>query len=176
MNNYDLGRAIAQAGDLIWEKNGRALTDWERRMRTARTDVWIPAFGDVYRLHLTPMAMREVEQPTGLARIHATVLAGVDSYITNPASSTQVSAVVRLGLIGGGLAVVNGQQQSVTADDVRALMERLADMPLAETWRLARAVLDAVIMGRPATAEEQAVFAVPAARPIAPQWAMGYQV
>lgn len=59
-----------------------------------------------------------------------------------------VIETVRLGLIGGGRAIINGQEVKVTTADVRRLMENyVMNEPLVEAWQVAVAVLGAVIVG-----------------------------
>lgn len=55
---------------------------------------------------------------------------------------------IRLGLIGGGLGVVNGQEVKVNAITANKLVQRYChEMPLRDSWSIAAMILDARING-----------------------------
>jgi hypothetical protein len=168
-----------ESGVALWREDGRPLTAWEQGMRTSRTDVWVPAFGAVYRLALAYPVIFEAERSLSLWRILASCDAGPQPVATvgkkPPATLADARSVVRLALIGGRMAVVDGQQRAVTPSDADHIIDQLTAMPVSETWRLAKTVLSAVLEGRPATAEEQASFSIPAGPPIIPTWALEYR-
>lgn len=55
---------------------------------------------------------------------------------------------VRLGLVGGGKGLVNGQEVNVSALRARELVEAYCHCaPIVETWKVAKAILFAVVEG-----------------------------
>lgn len=121
-------------------------------------------FGDgVYLFALRLPEIKELQRlcDAGLFTIYGRVLAGRNKLIDPAGNEIVVTAAhqgaafvedvyetVRLGLIGGGRGLVNGQEVKVDALRARQLMETYVyGKPVKPTWDLAAATLYALIEG-----------------------------
>lgn len=141
-----------------------------------RVDLWANIFDGQYRLLLTPHLMRELEQkcgyvdhrgdyhPQGIMALYGQVAKGryeldgktVGFTVEGQTSVLTCHEVVRLALIGGGLAVVNGQ--TIKIDPQRAgqlVANYLVHGPAEAAWDLAYIILHTRMVGRAPSPEEE---------------------
>ncbi|OQW44358.1 MAG: hypothetical protein A4S16_03460 [Proteobacteria bacterium SG_bin6] len=140
-----------------------------------RIDVWTEAFGGAFRLFLSLPLMRDVERSFGsIFKLYGGLppMSGGPAPVRGPSTSIAAGrGIVFAALVGGGVGVIGGQRVEVTSNVAQALMVALEREPIAETWRLARAALEARIEGREATAEERAQPVDCFGAPVIPAWA-----
>lgn len=155
--------------------------------RTKRTDGWIKAFDGTYRFFLDVRQIAELERQTGFTdkdgnkrpgsifQVYDRVSKGRYEMDGQPiglasegaATLTDCRETVRLALIGGGHAVVAGEQVKVNPTRAMELVETyLADAPLYESWTLAFMILDATIHGREQEPHEAGTHSRVAAYPV----------
>jgi hypothetical protein len=136
---------------------------------TLRIDMWADIFDGKYRLLLTMPMLRELEQqcgyvdhrgefhPQGTLAIYGQVSAGryelegksVGFAVEGRTSVRVCQEVVRLALIGGGLAVVNGETVNVRPQRAKELVENyLVPAPAEASWDLAYLILHTRVVGR----------------------------
>lgn len=106
-------------------------------------EVWLE-FGDgryLFKLKLKQIAELQEKSNAGIGSIYARVELG-DYWIAD------LNESIRLGLIGGGLGIVNEEEVVVSASQALKLCERyVEELPLSERWILAQAILRASVMG-----------------------------
>lgn len=143
---------------------------------TLRVDLWAHIFDGQYRLLLTPPMMRELEQqcgyldhrgeyhPQGILALYGQVAKGryelegksVGFAVEGKASLLTCHNVVRLALIGGGLAVVDGEAVNIRPNRAKELIEHyLVPAPAEEAWDLAYMILHTRMVGRAPSPEEE---------------------
>ncbi len=136
---------------------------------TLRIDLWADIFDGKYRLLLTMPMLRELEQqcgyvdhrgefhPLGTLAIYGQVSAGryelegksVGFAVEGRTSVRVCQEVVRLALIGGGLAVVDGETVNVRPQRAKELVENyLVPAPAEASWDLAYMILHTRVVGR----------------------------
>jgi hypothetical protein len=141
-----------------------------------RVDLTVPFADGLYRFLLTPKEMEELQllcgsldrsgnrQPVGIFAIYGRLSRGrlvmengdIDwnnlsmmDAIQGEALVADCAQVIRLGLIGGDKAVVDGQEQRVPPARARQLVDQyVLGRPIEEAWTLAFAILGARIGGR----------------------------
>lgn len=101
-------------------------------------------FGNgVYKFHLRTPQMKELEGFTGVG-----IGAIYKRVVTGAYYATDISQLVRLGLVGGGSGVVGSDDVLVTdrmaADLVATYLEA---MPMADRWAIASACIAAAMIG-----------------------------
>lgn len=155
--------------------NGMTVTVTKPDYPSTRVDTWAQCFDGAYRLSLAGKHGRELERLIGpLGQAWARVRAPMNE---GGASLAECLETVRLALIGGGMAVVNGEERRIGPGDAAALIDRhLADAPLDDARGIAAVALEAVIMGRKATPEERAAAVASGGAPsdypvLVPAWA-----
>lgn len=133
---------------------------------TVRVDLWLREFDGTYRFALPMPQMTELERQCGdrgIFAIYGGLAAGryrldgqpVNAPHEGQGGSRDVFETVRLGLIGGGVGVVNGEQIKVTPQIAADLVDTyLRPAPMERAWNIAFAILDARINGRGATEQE----------------------
>lgn len=141
----------------------------ENKPERPQSGAWLRADDGAYRLLLSAPQIRELEQrfaepragghrPKPFSRIHAdlgTSSADARAYASatgNTPAATVGECVdaIRLALIGGGMAVIDGRV--VTIDGTRAdrfVQQHLLNRPLEHARRLASTILAWTIMGPP---------------------------
>ena len=116
-------------------------------------------YGDgeyLFDLKLPQLAELQEKRGTGVFKIYGRVLAG--RYLLDGASlalpaegeafAEDLFETIRLGLIGGGEGVVDGQAVAVSALTAKLLVERYShSAPLREAWATAAAILGARVEG-----------------------------
>jgi hypothetical protein len=118
----------------------------------------LPFADGCYRFDLKLPQIFELQEKTGkgLFAIYAEVMAGRgyigDDPVGNPfeamADYRCVREIIRLGLIGGGSGMVDGEEVEVGPNTARTLVERYIDpRPLTEGWDLASAIIHARVVG-----------------------------
>lgn len=115
------------------------------------------ADGDyLFDLKLPQLAELQRIRDAGIFKIYGRVLKGRYMLGDNPVAVPEDGEVyaedlietIRLGLIGGGKGMVNGQEVSVPALRARSLVETYCHpAPLREIWAIAAAILAARIEG-----------------------------
>lgn len=168
---------VGDGAAATWREDGRPLTAWEQRMRTTRTDLWLPIGGAVYRLAMGMQQHGELEAAMGTG---SGMLWGSLNHVDGPDDNARQPAgnyihALRLALIGGAQGVRDGQPFAVTPTVAASVVDALAAGPFAAIVRIVRAHLAVLGHGRPATAEEIATFSIPAGPPIIPAWALEYR-
>lgn len=155
--------------------NGMTVTVTKPDYPGTRVDVWARCFDGAYRLSLAGKHGRELEQLIGpLGQAWARVRAPMNE---GGASLAECLETVRLALIGGGMAVVDGEERRIGPSEAAVLIDcHLTDAPLDDARRIAAAALEAVIMGRKATPEERDAAIASARAPseypvLVPAWA-----
>lgn len=124
------------------------------------------AFADgTYRFALGLAEIHELQTKckVGIGGLYARVLQGRvadDVTVGHPAYAAyhidDLVETVRQGLIGGGQALVNGQEVKVGSLRANELVERyLLPLPLMEQWNLAAAILHAKVDGYEDPAEKK---------------------
>lgn len=154
------------AGDRIG-----ALGD-DRTPRLPRAGTWLKAFDGAYRLLLTSPQITEMEERfarqdrhgtkylKSFQRIHAELCGGWNDLEDHPfpvatnirptATLAECVEAVRLALIGGGMAVVDGELIAIDAARAeRILQDHLLDRPIEHARRLASTIVAWTIMGPP---------------------------
>jgi hypothetical protein len=173
------GHVIGDGNTAVWSATGDLLSPCEQRMRTKRTDVWVPIGAAVYRLALPFAQLCELERgmDTGVGRIFGQLAVKPGDDASPPRGPLEhVIALMRLSILGGGVGVRNGEVFRVSPAVALQVADALALGPVDHLVRLARLISDAVQMGRPATPEEIAAFTIPANPiPIIPAWALEYR-
>lgn len=82
------------------------------------------------------------------------------------AAAEDLFETIRLGLIGGGRGLVDGQEVEVTPLTAKTLVERYChSRPLKESWSVAAAILSARIEGYSPKKEEPAPAPAPEEKP-----------
>jgi hypothetical protein len=116
-------------------------------------------YGDgeyLFDLKLPQLAELQEKRGAGVFKIYGRVLAG--RYLLNgetiglpaegEAFAEDLFETIRLGLIGGGEGLVDGQKVSVSALTAKMLVERYSyNAPLRESWAAAAAILGARVEG-----------------------------
>jgi hypothetical protein len=115
------------------------------------------ADGDyLFALKLPQLAELQTKTGIGVFALYGRVLRGryvIDSEVIGiahegTAFDTDLFETIRLGLIGGGRGLVNGQEVKVDALRARQLVENYCHTaPLREAWSVAAAILTAKIEG-----------------------------
>lgn len=115
------------------------------------------ADGDyLFDLKLPQLAELQRLRDCGIFKLYGRVLKGRFLLGDNPvalpeegeAFAEDLFEVIRMGLIGGGGGMVNGQEVAVSAPRARQLVETYCHAaPLMESWSIAAAVLAARIHG-----------------------------
>lgn len=170
--------AKARAADLeqtVTRLQPRGGTAAERHARMAKTriDVWERAFGGVFRLLLPYPELFALEEKHGpLGQLYGGLPADGRAAAGRATTVEAARAVVGLGLVGGGVGVMDGERVTITPVTAARLVATLEDAPLEETWRLARAVLLTRLEGRPASDAEVAAWTINEQNvPVVPDWA-----
>lgn len=110
----------------------------------------------LFDLKLPQLAELQEKCKAGVFAVYGRVLKGrylvggevFASTVDGEAFAADLFETIRLGLIGGGKGIVNGQEVSVSALTARSLVERYCHAaPLKESWALAAAILAARIEG-----------------------------
>lgn len=144
-----------------------------QRRAWKRTDVWVKAFGGAYRLALPPAQMEELERKCGrgivaiVARVTRPLAAGA-------ASRNECIETLRLALVGGGVAIVNGAEKRIGPREAAEIIDGpVENMPLEEVRKLAAEALSVRMDGRESTPAEFAAVAATDTPPafVAPEWA-----
>jgi hypothetical protein len=106
------------------------------------------ADGDyLFALKLPQLAELQTKTGIGVFALYGRVLRG-RYVIDGEAFDTDLFETIRLGLIGGGRGLVNGQEVKVDALRARQLVENYCHTaPLREAWSVAAAILTAKIEG-----------------------------
>ncbi len=131
-----------------------------------RVDEWIEAFDGHYRVALPMVQVDELQKKTGfsLFELFGRVMRG--RYEANGetlamateglATPQECWETIRLGLVGGNMAYVDGKQIAVDASLARRLVENYVQpVPVIQAWNLAAIILDRRIYGRSARPEEE---------------------
>jgi hypothetical protein len=115
------------------------------------------ADGDyLFALKLPQLAELQQKAGVGIFALYGRVLRGryvLDGEVVGIAHEgtsydTDLYETIRLGLIGGGRGIVDGQEVQVSALRARELVERYChSAPLRESWGIAAAILSAKIEG-----------------------------
>lgn len=134
-----------------------------------RTDIWVPAFDGIYRLWFSVPLTHELERKLGhtdregiqrslgIFAIYGSIAKGryelegkpIGFAVEATASIDACRETVRLGLIGGGNALVSGEQVKVTPERAKHLVETyLVPGPIEDSWNLAYLMLSTAIHGR----------------------------
>jgi hypothetical protein len=122
------------------------------------TDIELKFADGDYLFALKLPQLAELQQKTGVGifALYGRVLRGryvIDGDVVGMAHEgtaydTDLFETIRLGLIGGGRGVVDGQEVQVNALRARELVERYCHTaPLRESWSVAAAILTAKIEG-----------------------------
>jgi hypothetical protein len=110
----------------------------------------------LFDLKLPQLAELQDKRGCGIFKLYGRVVQGryifeglaIASTVEGEAYAEDLFEVIRLGLIGGGSGLVNGEEVKVSAIAARKLVERYChDAPLKEAWALAAAILGARIEG-----------------------------
>lgn len=110
----------------------------------------------LFDLKLPQMAELQQKRECGIFKLYGRVLRGryffegqaVGLAQEGEAFDADLFETIRLGLIGGGKGVVDGQEVQVSAIRARELVERYChSAPLRESWAIAAAILGARIEG-----------------------------
>lgn len=107
-----------------------------------KNEVWLE-FADgeyLFKLKLAQLAELQEKCDASIGSIYTRVI--LAEYKVEDLFET-----IRLGLIGGGRAVVNDQEVKVTDILARKLIQRYCDRPLDELHKIAVAVLGACVVG-----------------------------
>lgn len=113
-----------------------------------------------YTFALPLPQIRELQDSTGIGvgGMFARVIKGVtpvgNDHVLVPGAAEfhalDLVETVRLGLIGGGKGMVNGEEVKVTPVKARQLVDRYVTppaAPLVQTWELAVSILGTCVMG-----------------------------
>lgn len=109
-----------------------------------------------FDLKLPQLAELQEKAGAGIFAIYGRVLKGryllegqpIADAASGEAYVEDLFETIRLGLIGGGGGVVNGEDVKVDATTARKLVERYSHTaPLRESWAVAAAILGARVMG-----------------------------
>jgi hypothetical protein len=125
----------------------------------------------VFRLPIGQLAELQTKCGAGLGKIFARLHSGryqersTGDVVLNPLQAEfhyeDIVEVIRLGLIGGNQAEVNGQQIQVPPTKAMQLVrDYVHTRPLLENWKVASAVLSAFLLGyvdpdKPSSAEKK---------------------
>ena len=110
----------------------------------------------LFDLKLPQLAELQEKRGAGVFKIYGRVLAGRYIFDGEPlaipaegeAFAEDLVETIRLGLIGGGEGLVDGQRVPVSALLAKTLVERYtASAPLREAWSVAAAILGARVEG-----------------------------
>lgn len=136
---------------------------------TMRTDLWVDAFDGTYRLFLPLAQATELEtkcggvdgegvrRPRGVFAIYGAVARGryelegrsVGFAAEGIATIAECRETIRLALIGGGAALVDGVETKVDAIRAKQLVENyLVPAAVEQSWDLAYLILHTLIHGR----------------------------
>jgi hypothetical protein len=172
----DCSAVVSGGESAYWAETGRPLTEWERRMRSKRCDVWVPIAGSVYRLALGYQQIRELETVTGegIGRLEASLADPNSPQGSARAPAAHYAHALRLALTGGAVGVRGGKPFTVSPLMAAEMVDRILAGPLSAMAGIVRAGLAACIHGRDATPEEVASFSIPAGPPVVPAWALEY--
>lgn len=142
---------------------------------TLRTDLWVDALDGTYRLFLDMPTLVELERrctyvdregnrhPMGVFAIYGAVAKGryelegrsVGFAVEGAASIEHCRETVRLALIGGATAIIDGETVRINAKRAGELVETyLAPAPVEDSWNLAYLILHTAIHGRKERPEE----------------------
>lgn len=142
---------------------------------TKRVDLWADLFDGTYRLFMDAPHICELERKCsyvdrdgnqrarGIFEIYGAIAKGryelegrsVGFAVEASASLSECRETVRLALIGGGHALVDGEQIRVDAQLARRLVDNyLVPAPVEESWNLAYLMLHTVMYGRECRPEE----------------------
>lgn len=157
--------------------------------QTLRTDVWVQCFDGVYRFFLGQAQIAELErkcgftdregnkQVRGIFAIFGRVAKGRYELKGEPvglpsegeATIDDCRETVRLALIGGGHAIVNGERVQIGAQRASQLVATyLAPAPMEQSWNLAYLALYTLIHGRKQSAAEAGTASTTAVYPDEP--------
>lgn len=153
---------------------------------TVRTDVWMDVFDGTYRFWLPVPQTQELEtkcgfvddqgfrHARGIFAIYGAVARGryelegrsVGFAVEGAASVAECRETIRLALIGGGTAVVDGVQVKVDASRAKQLVDNyLVPAAVEQSWDLAYLILHTMIHGRKQRPEEDGTTSKTAVRP-----------
>ncbi len=157
---------------------------------TLRTDLWIEAFDGTYRLWLSLPEVQELEhkcgyidaegnrRPRGILGIYGAVARGryelegrsVGFAVEGAATVAECRETIRLALIGGGNAVVDGVQVKVDAYRAKQLVDNyLVPAAIEASWDLAYMILHTAVHGRKQRPEEDGTTSKIAVLPSDPE-------
>lgn len=154
-------------------RRARTVAEIHADMATRRIDTWAQAFGGVFRLFLPMPLLTQLEAMHGaVGLLYGGLPDGARSALGKVTAVAAARDVVQLALSGGGQGVLAGESVPVSGWIAARLVATLDDAPLAETWRLARAALEARLLGRSATKDETAQWTLDDQNaPMIPAWA-----
>lgn len=153
-----------------------------------RTDLWVDAFDGTYRLWLPLPQAQELEakcgftddqgvrRPRGILAIYGAVARGryelegrsVGFAVEGAATIAECRETIRLALVGGGTAIVDGVQVKVDAARAKQLVDNyLAPAAVEQSWDLAYLVLHTLVHGRKQRPEEDGTTSKIAVAPAA---------
>jgi hypothetical protein len=116
-------------------------------------------FGDGeyrFRLGLKEIAELQTKCDAGIGAIYSRLMRGRyrdgEDIVLNPLEAVwkvqDISETVRLGLIGGGSGLVNGEPVKVTPEVALAMCRKYVEgRPLLDIWKIAAAIMSACIIG-----------------------------
>ncbi|KQN19436.1 hypothetical protein ASE86_13270 [Sphingomonas sp. Leaf33] len=142
-----------------------------------RTDLWMDVFDGTYRFFLPIALDRELEEKCNgraIIAIYGSVARGryelegksVGFSVEGAASLHECLETIRLALIGGGTAIVDGMQVRIDATRAKQLVDvYLAPAPVEASWDLAYMILHTLVHGRMQRPEEDGTTSKTAVRP-----------
>lgn len=116
-------------------------------------------FGDGeyrFRLGLKQIAELQTKCDAGIGAIYSRLMRGRyrdgEDIVLNPMEAVwkvqDIYETIRLGLVGGGRGLVNGEAVNVTPEKALALCRQyVEDRPLLDIWKIAAAIMSACIIG-----------------------------
>lgn len=154
-DNRKDGAVIDRDGELAWSKSGRPLTEWEKRARLTRTDVWLHAFdGNLYRFFF----------PVGAEEALGRSIAAFGSFARDTSGGVSPThgeclTIIEAALAHGGARAVEGRREPLSPREASNLVAHHAPLgPVEDLHRLVKAIVIATVWGRPATDAERDVY------------------
>lgn len=153
---------------------------------TLRVDLWIDEFDGKYRLALPIPQVQELQHkcgyadndgihhPRGIFAIYGAVARGryelegrsVGFAVEGVATLAECRETIRLALIGGGAALVDGERVKVDAARAKQLVENyLVPAPVERSWDIAYLILHTIIHGRRQRPNEAGISSIVAVYP-----------
>lgn len=110
------------------------------------------------RLGLKEIAELQTKCDAGIGLIYSRLMRGRyrdgtgDDVVLNPLEAIfkvqDITETIRLGLIGGGSGIVNGEAVKVTPEVALALCRKYVEgRPLLDIWKIAAAIMSACVIG-----------------------------